>query len=328
MPLNSTRGAASAKGFGFTTDPKKLYITATGGTEVTSPDGFFKSHIFTGGGTFTVTSVGNKFGSNTVDYMVVAGGGGSGRSSSGGGAGGLRTNVPTNTRNNGFPVSVQGYPVSIGGGGPGGTGDGAPAAPEKGSGSSALGFSATGGGGGGNYNGPAAQGDSGGNGGSGGGAAIGGGPGSPKPGGTGNQGGFTPSEGNAGGSSSSPNNPRGGGGGGGASQAGNPGIQGDLSNGFGGSGTSFPTSFVPASYGTPGPAPGRYFAGGGAGNISTSGQTVAGGAGGGGQGRFDPNPAGGTTGAANTGGGAGAGFCGNGASGGSGIVVITYRIAG
>ena len=51
----------------------------------------FKVHTFTGPGTFTVCSVGNAAGSNTVDYLVVAGGGGGGYcSGGGGGAGGFR----------------------------------------------------------------------------------------------------------------------------------------------------------------------------------------------------------------------------------------------
>ena len=63
------------------------FITATGGTITTS--GNFKIHSFTGPGTFTVCSVGNPIGSNTVDYLVVAGGGGAG-GGGGGGAGGYR----------------------------------------------------------------------------------------------------------------------------------------------------------------------------------------------------------------------------------------------
>mgnify|MGYP003326793695 CR=1 FL=1 len=38
----------------------------------------FKVHTFTGPGTFTLCSVGNSAGSNTVDYLVVAGAGGGG----------------------------------------------------------------------------------------------------------------------------------------------------------------------------------------------------------------------------------------------------------
>ena len=52
------------------------FITAQGGS--TSTQGNFTRHTFTGPGTFTVQSVGNSAGSNTVDFLVVAGGGGGG----------------------------------------------------------------------------------------------------------------------------------------------------------------------------------------------------------------------------------------------------------
>ena len=57
--------------------PTAAFIVATGGTISTC--GNFKTHVFTGPGTFTVCTVGNAAGSNTVDYMVVAGGGGGGQ---------------------------------------------------------------------------------------------------------------------------------------------------------------------------------------------------------------------------------------------------------
>jgi fibronectin-binding autotransporter adhesin len=76
-----------------------------------------KIHTFTGPGTFTVSSVGNPAGSSTVQTLIVAGGGGGGRDrGSGGGAGGLIL-----TPCAGIPVSATAYPISIGGGGPGGT---------------------------------------------------------------------------------------------------------------------------------------------------------------------------------------------------------------
>jgi hypothetical protein len=56
--------------------PQPTFIVATGGTITTC--GNYKIHTFTGPGTFTVCSVGNPLGSNTVDYLVVAGGGGGG----------------------------------------------------------------------------------------------------------------------------------------------------------------------------------------------------------------------------------------------------------
>ena len=48
----------------------------------------FYFFFFTGPGTFTVCSVGNPIGSDTVSYMVIAGGGGG--SAGAGGAGGYR----------------------------------------------------------------------------------------------------------------------------------------------------------------------------------------------------------------------------------------------
>jgi len=117
MPLNSTRGGASAKGFGFTAGGKP-FIIATGGTIITSGD--FKTHVFTGPGTFQVTNTGP--GSNSVEYLVVAGGGGaSAGSGGGGGAGGFRQNYPSPTIA-GLPVSIASYPITVGGGGPQGTG--------------------------------------------------------------------------------------------------------------------------------------------------------------------------------------------------------------
>ena len=69
------------------------FIAATGGTTVTC--GNFKTHIFTGPGTFAVSSISSCAPLNTVDYLVVAGGGGGGGADNevkggGGGAGGVR----------------------------------------------------------------------------------------------------------------------------------------------------------------------------------------------------------------------------------------------
>ena len=89
------------------------FIAASGGTETTSGD--FKIHTFNSNGTFTVNSVGNSAGSNTVEYLVVAGGGGGGNKQNaggGGGAGGYRTAAS-------FSVSAQGYSITVGGGGSG-----------------------------------------------------------------------------------------------------------------------------------------------------------------------------------------------------------------
>ena len=103
------------------------FVAATGGTITTCGD--FKVHTFTSPGTFTVSSVGNSAGSNTIDYLVVAGGGGAGGDAGGGGgAGGLifsngsfTNSGPSSPRNGGtaLPVTATGYPVTVGGGGAG-----------------------------------------------------------------------------------------------------------------------------------------------------------------------------------------------------------------
>jgi hypothetical protein len=95
------------------------FVTATGGTPATCGD--YKIHTFTSDGTFCVSCAGNILGSNTVDYLIVAGGGGGGgEEGGGGGAGGYRESFP-NPATGGLPVSVQGYPITVGGGGTGQT---------------------------------------------------------------------------------------------------------------------------------------------------------------------------------------------------------------
>jgi len=90
------------------------FISATGGTVLTC--GNFKTHVFTGPGTFCVSCAGNAEGSNTVDYLVVGGGGAGGNSntsvSGGGGAGGYRTTYPS-PATGGLPVSVQTYAITV-----------------------------------------------------------------------------------------------------------------------------------------------------------------------------------------------------------------------
>ena len=87
-----------------------VYVLATGGSISTS--GSYKTHTFTGSGTFTITSAGNAAGANTVEYMVLAGGGGGGGSGrhAGGGAGGLLYSSSAT-------LSAGAHSVSIGGGG-------------------------------------------------------------------------------------------------------------------------------------------------------------------------------------------------------------------
>jgi hypothetical protein len=103
------------------------FVTATGGTIITCGD--YKTHIFTSDGCFAVSCAGNPVGSDTVDYFVVAGGGGGGgpdNYSGGGGAGGFRISnsylIPAPTTSplanpTGLPVSIQTYPITVGGGG-------------------------------------------------------------------------------------------------------------------------------------------------------------------------------------------------------------------
>jgi hypothetical protein len=309
--------------------PLPTYIVATGGTILTC--GNFKTHVFTGPGTFTVCSVGNPVGSNSVEYLVVAAGGGGGKGNTsdaggGGGAGGYRQNYPSPTTA-GLPVTATSYPITIGSGGAGSS----TCLTRGTSGNNSI-FStitSTGGGGGGTFNGgapvpaynPGASGGSGGGGGAGSGCAgIG-------AGGSGNSPPTSPSQGNKGGDRSNlpagPNNFMAGGGGG-IGAAGGDGTPTTAGNGGIGSPIST-TVFGPTapSYGTPGPAPGRYFAGGGgahgvpARSFPTNGN---GGAGGGGAGGI---PAG-VAGTINTGGGGGSGAP-TGAAGGSGIVVIRYK---
>jgi len=297
------------------------FVTATGGTILTCGD--FKTHVFTGPGTFTVTNVGAPSGSNSVEYLVVAGGGAGGadlsnsptpnRGSGGGGAGGFRQNYPSPTTT-GLPVTATSYPITVGAGG-----NTAPAGTFGGPGNPSI-FStitSTGGGGGGGHGGPSVPGTGVGQpGGSGGGAfscATGFGTGNTPP--------TSPSQGNNGGAGfEAPTYT--GAGGGGAAAAGT--AAGPGSAGPGGIGSPIATTvFGPTSpsYGTPGPAPGRYFAGGGGGAGGTPSTGGTGGSGGGGPGGGGAGS--GTTGTTNTGGGGGAGR--TSATGGSGIVVIRYK---
>jgi hypothetical protein len=284
------------------------YISATGGTILTC--GNFKTHVFTGPGTFTVTNAGQPTGSTSVEYMVVAGGGGSGKCyGGGGGAGGYRQNYPSPITA-GLPVTATSYPITVGSGG--GTAA-SPARPgTKGSDSVFSTITSTGGGFGATWTvSPGFPGGGGGPGGSGGGGGGSGTNQTPGPGGAGNTPPVSPPQGFPGGQGAGPGQ-YGSAGGGGASAAG---AQGSSVGGCnGGAGSPIATTvFGPTSpsYGTPGPAPGRYFAGGGSGYASSPGS--GGGVGGGGN-----LGANGTT---NTGGGGGAET----GSGGSGIVVIRYR---
>ena len=98
------------KGFGYQVlgfgsgGAAAAFVTATGGnTTITCGD--YKTHIFTGPGTFCVSCAGSVDGSDSVDYFVVAGGGSTNHDrSAGAGAGGLR---------NASCVSVTATPYAI-----------------------------------------------------------------------------------------------------------------------------------------------------------------------------------------------------------------------
>ena len=299
------------------------YVVATGGTIITCGD--YKTHIFTGPGNFCVSNAGNSQGSNTVEYLVVAGGGGGGgHGGGGGGAGGFRQNYPSPV-STGLPVTATSYPITVGGGGTGGCNANGT------QGSNSI-FSTITSAGGGYGAGEIPASNPGGPGGSGGGG--GGSPGSGSlPGGTGNTPPVSPPQGNNGGTFNQPLYSAGGGGGAGA-VGGN--AVGGGNAGPGGIGSPIATAFfgpTAPSYGTPGPAPGRYFAGGGGGSnqCNTVPRQGTGGAGGGANGSYGPlmNPASARAGTTNTGGGAGGSHQGPpgtfGGAGGSGIVVIRYK---
>ena len=323
--------------------PTSLFVTATGGTPCTGAIcGDFKTHVFTGPGTFCVSCAGNACGSTTVDYLVSAGGGGAGGAGGGGagGAGGFRLSnsvgciaapVMSPLANpTGITVSATGYPIVVGGGGAGGS---APpgAGFAQGATSSFSTISSAGGGLG--YGGP----PSGGGGVGGAGGSGGGGRGGPSPGGSsaysggaGDTPNVTPDQGFAGGNgwdgwTASTN---GGGGGGAAAVGANSSYR---CGGCGGIGSYLGDAFfgpIAPSYGTPGPVSStRYFSGGGGGAtdgpapVGATGGT--GGAGGGGDGPNSPGCGGpGTT---NTGGGGGGAGQGDGGTGGPGIVAIRYK---
>jgi len=294
------------------------YIVATGGTITCCGD--YKIHTFTSPGTFTVCSVGNPAGSDSIDYLVVAGGGGGGQSpgsvdsAGGGGAGGYRESSgaasgcysvsPLGACVSALPVTAQGYPITIGGGGAGGGGAGT-----NGSNSIFSSITSAGGGGGGTY--PSCI--PGKNGGSGGGGS-GGNPDNAgaSPGGTGNTPPVSPPQGQNGANGSATGdggaNNWFGGGGGGATQAGTVGSSPSVkADGGDGGQTSISASAT-------------YYAGGGGGGAVPGRGIPVGGAGGLGGGASAAG-----CGTANTGGGGGGGTNSCGGYGGSGIVIIRYK---
>ena len=332
---------------GSDSDAQPFFIEATGGNAVVTC-GNFKTHIFTGPGTFSVTQTASSPTSNVFDYFVVAGGGGGAGNETNvgptagagaGGAGGFRLansySLPAPLTSplanpSGLTASIADFPITIGGGGPGGTAQ-QPVPSIIGTNGSPSTFStitSAGGGFGLYHNVPGTPGVTGGPGGSGGGSGrdVG------SPGGTGNTPPVSPPQGNNGGASNA--GPYGGGGGGGGAGA----VGGNSSTGNseptevagpGGIGSFIDANFVgptAPSYGTAGPVSNtRYFSGGGGGGVWNNPPGLGtGGSGGGGAGALANGSGGtGTSGTVNTGGGGGGGL--NGGGGGSGIVMIRYK---
>ncbi len=312
--VDSTQGWKSIES-NSTNPTGEVFITATGGTITT--DGDFKIHTFTGPGTFTVSSLSCAPANNFVDYAVTAGGAGGGsRHGGGGGGGGYRESCggasgcystsPLANPCGALPVSVQGYPVTVGGGGAGGPG---PASSNGSPGSNSIFNTITSAGGG--YGSGLNESDPGG---SGGGAGFGN-----TSGGDGNTPPTSPPQGSDGGRSNGYQFS--GGGGGGATAAGtgtSPTRAGD-----GGAGA---TSSINGS-------PVGRAGGGGGGSYFDQGAPTPGGLGGvGGGGEGGDCAAQATSGSTNTGGGGGGGASsnspatpGSGGAGGSGVVIIRYR---
>jgi len=302
----------------------QTFMSASGGN-ATVTCGNFKTHIFTGSGTFTVSSLASCAPNNVVDYTVVAGGGGGGsnnygppRGSGGGGAGGMRffstapgSNHPINNSgaspNTAITVTATSFPVTVGGGGAGAP-SGNPDSGSKGVASVFSTVTSAGGGGGGGH---CVMGCMDGGSGAGGRNAVCGGAGNTPP--------VSPPQGQPGGDGAPGPPTWDGSGGGGAGTVGFDGCS--PVKGQGGEGAYIADPFIgptAPSYGTPGPVSStRYFAGGGAGSPGPAGP-VNPPTGGGGGGRA-------TAGTANTGGGGGANSPGSGSAGGSGIVMIRYR---
>lgn len=293
-------------------------VAATSTASSFTPGNGYVYHIFTSPGEFYVSNIGY------CDCLVIGGGGGGSSSNSnstkggGGGAGGYNTET-----NSIFPAGT--YVITIGAGGNGGAcflSPGSNGNPSYITGP--VGFSsitAIGGGGGGFTPSPlyTNAGIPGGSGGGGGGAGL-----------SISRGTGTLGQGNPGGNGFPSGGYSGGGGGGAGAAGGNAGTPTSAYGGPGGIGTvgfSGDTG-IPTDYGTPGPTPGRWFAGGGGGGGSPTVGGGLGGAGGGGTGGWNPlntPPVSGAPGTVNTGGGGGGTVPSlSGGNGGPGIVIIRY----
>jgi hypothetical protein len=313
-------------------DRGSAFITATGGNAIVTC-GNFKTHIFTGPGTFCISATAVTPACNAMDYLVVAGGGSGAASSSGsgGGAGGFRMSnalcVPAPTTSplaspTALTATVSSFPITVGAGGTYTT-----SPTQLGvSGSNSIFSTITSAGGGGARNTPNGLGVNGGSG-SGGKGATGHTSGQ-YAGGSGNTPPVSPPQGNNGGAGYDgiAANTQGGGGGGAGAVGGNASAGAGAPGGVGsymGEGFVGPTA---PTYGTPGPVSStRYFAGGGGGGTDSPGEsTFPGGDGGGGKGGGPSTPTADRSGDTNTGGAGGAGGA-NFGNGGSGVVMIRYK---
>ena len=328
------------------------FIDATGGTISNTPT--CRIHTFTGPGTFTVNATAASAPSNVVSYLVVAGGGGGGGGSgggstntaAGGGAGGFReykspvtpytaSPLDGNPGGTAITVSAQSYPITVGGGGA--TQPSPQTQGNNGSDSIFSTVTSTGGGGGGGANTGTRTGK---NGGSGGGGAGGTSPAAP--GGSGNTPSVSPSQGSDGGdySTTSPDHGSTGGGGATAAGANKPGGYCGAAGGPGGAGATTAingttTGFAGGGGGSAGPggcASNNFNFPNGRAAAPGTGQSDTLGFGGASGGR--PSGFAGSNGTDNKGGGGGGGAgsvgCSAhivGGSGGSGIVIIRYKIA-
>ena len=304
------------------------FICATGGTITNTPT--CRIHTFTGPGTFTVNKVSATTPArNDVSYIVVAGGGSGGarnpgNANGGGGGGGFREDKSPLTPYTASPldgaplitIAAGSYPITVGGGGTGVTQQ---ASPElQGNDGSVSTFDSVtsaggGGGGGGGNNVPLTNGRPGGSGG-----GSGGGIPSGVSGGTGNTPPVSPAQGTNGGIGGNQPSNGGGAGGGGATEVGENQASSPTS-GRGGAGATTNISNSPVGY-----------SGGGGG--SGGGSITAGAASPCGSGAAGGSTPTGSDAAVNRGGGGGGGGVAGGAvgtsgAGGSGVVIIRYKIA-
>ena len=304
------------------------FIEATGGTITNTPT--CRIHTFTGPGTFSVSSLATSAANNEISYLVVAGGGSGGarnpgNANGGGGGGGFREDKSPVTPFTASPLDGAGpitltltdFPITVGGGGPAISQTSSNLQGNDGSVStfSTITSAGGGGGGGGGNDTPLTNGRPGGSGG-----ATGGGiPSGGVTAGTGNTPPVSPPQGNAGGiGGNHPGGNGGAGGGGGATEAGLNQASAPTS-GRGGAGATTSISNSPVGY-----------SGGGGG--SGGGALTAGAASPCGSGAVGGSTPTGSDATANRGGGGGGGgvaggTAGTSGAGGSGVVIIRYKIA-